>query len=631
MTLIPRLNRARIALAHDTVMAAVSFPLALYLRLGEASFSFTPKFLISSTAGFGLIAMSVFLYSKMYRGIWRYASIDDLVTITKAVTLAILIFMPAIFILTRLEAVPRSLPFIQWFLLMALLGGPRFCYRLFKDRHVGHLLEKTEHRRVPVLLIGAGDSAETFIREQARDRDAAYRVVGAIDHKGNRVGREIHGVPVLAGLEDIEAVLTKERRQKIQRLVLTVENLDGSIVRDLLSLAEKRGLTMARLPRLAELKAGIDDRIETRPIELADLLGRPQAVLDRDAMKSLVAGKRILITGAGGTIGSELVRQISDLGPEKISLLDNAEYHLYQIDMELSERHPTLTREAILGSVRDKARMEDVIDRLKPALVFHAAALKHVPMVEANPMEGVITNTIGSQIVANACRAGGVDVMVQISTDKAVNPTNIMGATKRLAESYCQSLDVAERARGGTRSVTVRFGNVLGSTGSVVPLFQRQLAMGGPLTVTHPDITRYFMTTGEAVELVLQASALGATDPEASGKIFVLDMGKPVRIYDLAEQMIRLSGKKPEEDIKIEITGLRPGEKLFEELLHESESLMPTQSPDLLLAAPAVRDLKLLDHDIDKLGAAARNRDRSTTLNLLIDLVPEYKAPSTKT
>ncbi|MDA0655223.1 MAG: polysaccharide biosynthesis protein, partial [Proteobacteria bacterium] len=319
MTLIPRLNRARIALAHDTVMAAVSFPLALYLRLGEASFSFTPQFLISSTAGFGLIAMTVFRYSKMYRGIWRYASIDDLVTITKAVTLAILIFMPALFMLTRLEAVPRSLPFIQWFLLMALLGGPRFCYRLFKDRHVGHLLEKTDHRRVPVLLIGAGDSAETFIREQARDRDAAYRIVGVIDHKGNRVGREIHGVPVLAGLEDIESVLTKDRRPKIQRLVLTVENLDGSIIRDLLSLAEKRGLTMARLPRLAELKAGIDDRTETRPIELADLLGRPQAVLDRDAMQSLVAGKRILITGAGGTIGSELVRQLSDLAPEKIS------------------------------------------------------------------------------------------------------------------------------------------------------------------------------------------------------------------------------------------------------------------------------------------------------------------------
>jgi len=625
MTLIPRLNRARIALAHDTVMAAISFPLALYLRLGEAFVPFTQDYLIPGTVGFATIAIAVFLYSKMYRGIWRYASVDDLLTITKAVTLVILIFLPILFVLTRLESVPRSVPLIQWFLLMALLGGPRFCYRLFKDRHVGHLLERADHRRVPVLLVGAGDAAETFIRAQARDRDAAYSVTGVIDHKGSRIGREIHGVPVLAGIAEIDSVLDTQRHQKIQRLVLTVENLDGLVIRDLLAIAEKRGITMARLPRLAELKAGVEEGTETRPIEIADLLGRPEAVLDRDAMKTLIAGKRVLITGAGGTIGSELVRQVSDLGPAQIILLDSAEYHLYQIEMELGERHPDLAREAILGSVRDKARIEDVIARLKPSLVFHAAALKHVPIVEANPMEGVLTNTVGSQIVADACRNGGVNLMVQISTDKAVNPTNVMGATKRLAESYCQALDVAERDGGGTRYVTVRFGNVLGSTGSVVPLFQRQLSNGGPLTVTHPDITRYFMTTGEAVELVLQASVQGETNPEASGKIFVLDMGDPVRIYDLAEQMIRLSGQIPGEQIKIEITGLRPGEKLHEELLHESENLVASENPGLFLAAPTLHDLKALRRDIEKLATSARERDRAKTLKLLGTLVPEYK------
>ena len=625
MTLIPRLNRARIALAHDTVMAAISFPLALYLRLGDAFVPFTQDYLIPGTVGFAAIAMPAFLFGKMYRGIWRYASVDDLLTITKTVTLAILIFLPILFVLTRLESVPRSVPLIQWFLLMALLGGPRFCYRLFKDRHVGHLLERTDHRRVPVLLVGAGDAAETFIRAQARDRDAAYSVAGVIDHKGSRIGREIHGVPVLAGIAEIASVLDTQRHQKIQRLVLTVENLDGTVIRDLLAVAEKRGLTMARLPRLTELKAGVEEGTQTRPIEIADLLGRPEAVLDRNAMKMLITGKRVLITGAGGTIGSELVRQVSDLDPAQIILLDSAEYHLYQIEMELSERRPDLVREAILGSVRDQARIENVVARFKPSLVFHAAALKHVPIVEANPMEGVLTNTIGSQIVADACRNGGVDLMVQISTDKAVNPTNVMGATKRLAESYCQALDVAERDGGGTRYVTVRFGNVLGSTGSVVPLFQRQLSNGGPLTVTHPDITRYFMTTGEAVELVLQASVQGGSDPDASGKIFVLDMGDPVRIYDLAEQMIRLSGQIPGEQIKIEITGLRPGEKLHEELLHDSESLVASENPGLFLAAPSLHDLKTLRRDIEKLATSARERDRAKTLKQLGTLVAEYQ------
>jgi len=293
--------------------------------------------------------------------------------------------------------------------------------------------------------------------------------------------------------------------------------------------------------------------------------------------------------------------------------------------MELGNRHKELSRKAVLGNVRDRKRMESIISQLKPELVFHAAALKHVPMVESNPLEGVLTNTIGSQIVADACQHANVAVMVQISTDKAVNPTNIMGATKRLAECYCQSLDVAERPRGGTRYVTVRFGNVLGSTGSVVPLFQSQLAKGGPLTVTHRDITRYFMTTGEAVELVLQASARGSEDAEAGGKIFVLDMGAPVRIYDLAEQVIRLSGQKPGKDVKINIIGLRPGEKLHEELLHVSENLVPTQSPGLFLAAPKARELNYLKENFTIITASAQAGDLSFTLQHLAELVPEYK------
>ena len=625
MVLFPRFNRARIALVHDTTMATISLPLALYLRLGDEFWLVMNSEIAVANAGFSITAVSAFVFSKMYRGIWRYASINDLLTITKAVTLAIIIFFSILFVLTRLEGIPRSAPLIQWFLLMALLGGPRFCYRLIKDRHVGDMVNKISHRRVSVLLIGAGDSAETFIREQARDRNSAYHIIGVIDQDNGRVGREIHGVPVLAELNDLDRVLKKYSDVGLQRIILTNRDLAGETVREMLEIAEQHGITMARLPLLTELKMDLENTTEIRPIDLSDLLGRPQAVLDRGAIKKLVAGKKVLVTGAGGTIGKELVRQISDYNPEHITLLDNAEYNLYQIDMELGNRHKELSRKAVLGSVRDRKRMESIISQLRPELVFHAAALKHVPLVEANPLEGVLTNTIGSQIVADACQQADVAIMVQISTDKAVNPTNIMGATKRLAECYCQSLDVAERPSGGTRYVTVRFGNVLGSTGSVVPLFQSQLAKGGPLTVTHRDITRYFMTTGEAVELVLQASARGSEDAEAGGKIFVLDMGAPVRIYDLAEQVIRLSGQKPGKDVKINIIGLRPGEKLHEELLHVSENLVPTQSPGLFLAAPKARELNYLKENFTIITASAQAGDLSVTLRHLAELVPEYK------
>ncbi|MBH72720.1 MAG: nucleotide sugar dehydratase [Rhodospirillaceae bacterium] len=625
MIFFPRFNRSRIALVHDTAMATISFPLALYLRLGDEFSLIMNSEIAVANAGFSVTALSAFIFSKMYRGIWRYASINDLLTITKAVTLAILIFFSILFVLTRLEGIPRSAPLIQWFLLMALLGGPRFCYRSIKDHHLSTIVNKISHRRVSVLLIGAGDTAETFIREQARDRNSAFNIIGVIDQDNGRVGREIHGVPVIAELTELDKVLREYSDIGLQRIILTNRDLAGETVREMLEIAEQHGITMARLPLLTELKTDLENTAETRPIDITDLLGRPQAVLDRGAIKKLVAGKKILITGAGGTIGKELVRQISDYNPAHITLLDNAEYNLYQIDMELSNRHKELSRKAVLGSVRDRKKMESIISQLKPELVFHAAALKHVPMVEANPLEGVLTNTIGSQIVADACQQAKVSVMVQISTDKAVNPTNVMGATKRLAECYCQSLDVAERPSDGTRYVTVRFGNVLGSTGSVVPLFQSQLAKGGPLTVTHKDITRYFMTKGEAVELVLQASARGSEDSEAGGKIFVLDMGAPVKIYDLAEQIIRLSGQKPGEDVTIDIIGLRPGEKLHEELLHVSENLVPAQSPGLFLAAPKVRDLNYLKENFMIMITSAQAGNLSVTLRHLAELVPEYK------
>jgi FlaA1/EpsC-like NDP-sugar epimerase len=336
----------------------------------------------------------------------------------------------------------------------------------------------------------------------------------------------------------------------------------------------------------------------------------------------------VLVTGAGGTIGSELVRQICRLGPVEIALLDNGEFNLYQIDLEVAESHAALPRRAILADIRDRQRLEQAMAEARPELVFHAAALKHVPMVEANPFEGVLTNAIGTRNVADACRAAGVAAMVQISTDKAVNPSSVMGASKRIAESYCQALDIVEAAgsRRTTRFITVRFGNVLGSTGSVVPLFQRQLAAGGPLTVTDPEMKRYFMTVREAVELVLQATALGSAG-EAAGKIFVLDMGEPVKILDLAKQLIRLAGKRPEIDIAIKFTGLRPGEKLFEEIFHGAEPLLPTACNGILLASPRAGDAAALGQAVDQLRQACERGDAATLQLLLHRMVPEYRPP----
>lgn len=623
-----RLSRARIAFLHDVAMAAASFPLALYLRLGDSMQYLAADYFWEGTALFAFSAALAFSTVPMYRGIWRYASLNDLVAITKAVTLAMLLFVPLLFLLTRLELVPRSVPIIQWFLVIAMLGGPRFLYRIVKDRHFKNVLAAQGVRRIPVLLVGAADEAELFIREQQRDPAAPYAARGIIDEKGGRVGREIHGVPVMGTVDDLDDLLDTHRwgGEPPERLVLTRERIDGTTVRRLLEIGEAHGLSLARLPKLSELKAGFEgDRMAVRPIAVEDLLGRPQIPLDRAAMRALIAGRRVLVTGAGGTIGSELVRQIVDFGPAEIVLLDASEYQLYQIDLEVKERAPDLARTAVLGDVRDRARIEDVMLRFRPALVFHAAALKHVPMVEDNPLEGLLTNVIGSRIVADACRKAGVDCMVQISTDKVVNPHNVMGATKRLAEAYIQALDPESRAEGATRYVVVRFGNVLGSTGSVVPLFQRQLAAGGPLTVTHKDVTRYFMTVREAVELVLQASVVGVEDAEAAGRIFVLDMGEPVKVLDLARQMIHLAGLEPDRDIKIEFTGLRPGEKLYEELLHDQESQLPTRAPGMTLAAPRAGDLGMLSEALERIERLARGRERRAALDALSGLVPEYR------
>ncbi|MBI2977626.1 MAG: polysaccharide biosynthesis protein [Rhodospirillales bacterium] len=620
-------GRGLIAYGHDIVMAAVSFGLSLYLRLGDDIVYYSGEHVLQAGIVFTVICAIVFWMSGLYRGVWRYASLDDLWAITRSVTMAVLIFLLVMFLWTRFVNVPRSLIPINWFVLMALLGGPRFFYRLFKDRRLDLSNGTFQGQRIAVLLVGAGDGAELFIRALRQTADANYRVVGIVSERPDRVGRQIHGVEVIGTADDVAGAVEKLKAKGMppQRLVLTKDDMDGARVRALLDQANALGMTLARLPRLTDFRSGVSDKVEVRPIAVEDLLGRPQTALDRAAMARLIEGHRVLVTGAGGSIGGELVRQVSEFKPAEIGLLDHSEHALYIVDRETVERYSELPRRAVIADVRDRERLTQIFKEIRPELVFHAAALKHVPLVEDNVIEGAATNVLGTVNVADLAHGTGAKAMVLISTDKAVNPTSVMGATKRIAESYCQALDLR---RGGTRFVTVRFGNVLGSTGSVVPLFQKQLAAGGPLTVTHPDMTRYFMTVREAVELVLQASALGigadAGNGRRDGKIFVLEMGEPIRIMDLAEQMIRLAGFKPGRDVKIEVIGPRPGEKLFEEVFHGSEAPVPTECPGVLLAAPRAGDARELAAAIAELREACRRGDRGRVLALIRRLVPEY-------
>ncbi|MBT5540770.1 MAG: polysaccharide biosynthesis protein, partial [Alphaproteobacteria bacterium] len=547
-----KFDRATIAFVHDISMAFLVVPLALFLRVGDDILDYSFGVIFTHMACFTLLATGIFLVLRVYRGVWRYVSLSDTLGILKATAFIILSYAPIFILLTNTSPLPRSLIVIIGFVLFFLLIGPRFLYFILKDRHQRKRGEHHVYQKTPILIVGAGDGAEAFVRQMSRDPHAKYEVVGLIADKKSRVGRRIHGKEIFGELKDVTSVVDHLTRKgsRPELFLMAESDFPPSVYKSFLDVSEKLNIQLLRLPhgQVAEKLAAF----ELKPIAVEDFLGRPQAKLDREGIGGLIKGQRVLITGAGGSIGSELVRQIASLKPAHITLLDNSEYLLYSIDLELSERFPTLSKSAVLGNVVERDRLNNILVKEAPGIVFHAAALKHVPLVELNPNEGALTNTIGTRNMAEACRMSGVKAMIFISTDKAVNPTNVMGASKRLAESYCQALDLVEGARtGGTRYITVRFGNVLGSTGSVIPLFKRQIARGGPVTVTHPDMIRYFMTIREAVELVLQAGLLGTQSYQDGGKIFVLNMGEPVKIVDLARQMIRIAGLRPERDIEI--------------------------------------------------------------------------------
>jgi len=625
------LTRIGLNVAVDAALAAVAVPTALWLATpGEDPF--TPAWL----PGLGALTLLIAgLPMRLFTQYWRYAGIGDLLSVAGSSLLGAGLFAAAL--LAQGRALPTaSFPAIHAMTLLVLLGAPRVGYRL-RQRAKNTRSNGAQAEPRSVLLVGAEEGTDLFLRALANDPRAGLRVSGIIALSTRQPGRRIHGQPILGTLDEVGTVLSRLRAEGRlpSMLVVTAPELSGPALSELLDAAEREGIPVRRAPRPTALHpagrqgGGGGAETQLRPLAIEELLNRPQVPLDREGMARLIQGRRVLITGAGGTIGSELARQVAALGPEFLVLLDNGEYALWQIDLELSENYPHVKRQAVIADIRDQTRMNGICAAVRPELVFHAAALKHVPMVEANPLEGLLTNAVGTRIVADAARAAGAAAMVLISTDKAVNPTSLMGASKRLAEMYCQGLDIAARKSGaGMRCITVRFGNVLGSTGSVVPLFQRQLERGGPLTVTHPDMQRYFMTVREAVGLVLQASVLGAGNaalPGAeAGGIFVLDMGKPVKIVDLARQMIRLAGLRPDQDVEIRFTGLRPGEKLHEELFHGKEPPVPTGYPGLLMAGLRTADPAIVGRALDEIAAACRAGQTGLALSILGRMVEEF-------
>lgn len=615
-------NVRLLVFVYDVAMAVLALLLALWIRHGSLDEMDDRSLYLGGLLPFAAATAVSLLVMRTYRTSWRHASTADLTNIFYTVSLAVLIYLPLSFVVTRLDLIPRSSIIMVWMAMFLLMGGSRVAYRLYRERGLFFTRRPMLPHQVPILVVGGGTDAEILLR--GLQGSSEYYPVGVLDDVGHGM---LRGVPVLGRIADVERVVENfaEAGDRPRKLVVVDRLLPPATLDRLVEVANRLGLTVARGPDPTQFRPGTSDAPELQPISVEDLLGRSQIVLDPAPVRALVAGKRVLVTGAGGSIGSEIVRQVSAIGPAALCLVDASEFNLYTIDTEVAEQWPAVERLARVIDIRHRAALRACFAAFKPDIVFHAAALKHVPLVEANPVEGIWTNTIGSRHVCDAASDAGTHAVVLISTDKAVNPSNVMGASKRCAESYCQALALEHAGRpDGTRFVAVRFGNVLGSTGSVVPLFERQLKAGGPLTVTHPEIERYFMTTREAVQLVLQASAFGAGHAEMAGRVFVLDMGQPVRIADLARQMIRLAGLRPEVDVRISYTGLRPGEKLQEELFHEGEQIEATAMARVNVASPRTQEPALLRAAFDRLEEACRAAEREKAVALLAGQVPEY-------
>ena len=628
--------RKRRLFALDLTLSAVTLILASWLRFGPQLFLSNPEAaaaLAVFTPVFVVICAVTFPAAGLYKRKWQFASIADYIVLVQAILIASLILTTCVFLYSRFAIIPHSIVAIELVLLTSMLAVVRLAFRQEDLRTLAPIALRgaiDSDRKVPVLLVGPGQEADIYLRALQRDATSTYRPVGFLDSSPSETGAMLRGVPVLGTTEEFEKVIAELGGVRQPRhLIFTapLSSFGTKTVERLIAQADRMGIAVSRLNPATELRHTRGaNAFELRPIELTDLLERPQAALDVQALQRFVRGRRVMVTGAGGSIGSELARQMAALSPARLVVVDNCEFNLYSVDLDLNERFSEVQRSVHLCDIRDRRRLDNVFEEHRPELVFHAAALKHVPMVELNPCEGVLTNVCGTMNVAEAVKRWGALCMVQISTDKVVNSPNVMGATKRLAELYCQALDLDCAGKpSAPRFVTVRFGNVLGSSGSLIPLFKRQLAHGGPLTVTHPEMKRFFMTIREAVELTLQASAYALEKQLGSGEIFVLDMGEPIKIIDIARRMIRLAGFIPDKDVKIQIVGRRPGEKLFEELFDETERRVAPPVPGVFGAVPTPVPLPILCEAFGRLRDFAAEGDEVGVFETIRCVLPGFR------
>jgi len=573
------------------------------------------RYLPNVIATYVILSFITFNLTKIYRRVWQYASIGELVSLVKAVTASEIIFY-ILYLLVKMKTqeliVPRSIYLLTWVLIILGVGGSRFAWRMFRDTY---LKIQPHHRRT--LIIGAGQAGALIAKELKYSPDSELYPVAFIDDDIAKLELEILGLPIVGGREQIPEVVNQ---YNIQKIVIAMPSASKAEIAKIIEICKTTKAKIKMLPRVSDLINGRISVKMIREVSVEDLLGRDPVQVDLQGIADYVSNQVVLVTGAGGSIGSELCRQISPFVPQKLLLLGHGENSIYHIELELKKSFPDVTLETIIADMQDRQRISEVFDTYRPMVVFHAAAHKHVPLMERNPAEAVKNNILGTKNVADAAHEYGASHFVMISTDKAVNPTSVMGVTKRVAEMLVQGLARVSQ----TKFVAVRFGNVLGSRGSVVPLFKRQIQEGGPVTVTHPEMVRYFMTIPEAVQLVIQAGAL-----VKGGEVFILDMGMPVKIADLARDLIRLSGLEPDEDIKVIFTGIRPGEKLFEEILTNEEGLSVTKHNRIFIGKPVEFSGDELQFMVRKLEQVATKKDvlhRSEEIKeLLWQIVPTYQ------
>jgi FlaA1/EpsC-like NDP-sugar epimerase len=606
-------TRNRLVLLGDLflIIVAALGSFALRLDLGPFFIDYLNQAIWLSAIAL-ILKPLVFYAFGLYRRLWAYASIYELMLIILAVsTASVLVSVTVILLLVFkvLPNFPRGVLPIDWLLSMGLIGGSRFALRVLAEAQSSSSNSSTRSRRV--LVVGAGDAGALVVREMQKNPALPLRPVCFLDDDEDKQKQQIHGIPVVGTLSDLSRTVDIRR---IEEVIIAIPSAPGRVVRQVAEVCRRKGVPFRTMPGIYELIGGKVNVSRLREVDITDLLRREPAHIDDHLIGETLGGRRVLVTGAGGSIGRELCRQVARWGPSALILVGHGENSIFETLIDLEENFPALPIHPIIGDVRDLDRLNVVFDNLRPQVVFHAAAHKHVPLMENNVEEAITNNVLGTRNIVEVSENYGVEKLVMISSDKAIRPTSIMGAAKRIAELIV--LDAARRS--GLRYSVVRFGNVLGSRGSVIPLFKRQIAQGGPITITHPDMKRYFMTIPEAVHLVLQASTMGE-----GSEVFVLNMGEQLRILDLAEDLVRLSGLEPGKDIEIVFTGIRPGEKLSEELWDQWAHYEPTSHPDIVLLAD--EDLlggEILASAVDKLAHMARDGDVKAIIRLLDEFIP---------